>query len=131
MLFVLALCLCFTAVGAAFAETAAADKPAAEMTAEELYQAGRDAYTAEDYEKALEYFQLAADLGNAKGLRAIGNLYFYGLGVELSTEKAIEYYQRAADHHIKSIYAFATFPVRTQTRVRNLCHYIFGRTESH
>ena len=69
MLFVLALCLCLTAVGAAFAETAvteapAADKPAAEMTVEELYQAGKDAYDAGDYGKTVEYFQLAADAGS-------------------------------------------------------------------
>ena len=80
MLFVLALCLCFTVFGgSAFAETAqvevlAAVKPAAEMTAEELCQAGLDAEDAEDYGKAMEYFQLAADLGNAEGLRFIGNL---------------------------------------------------------
>ena len=60
--FALALCLCLTVFGASFAE-----KPAAEMTAEELYQTGRDAFNAEDYEKAMEYYQLAADAGNAEG----------------------------------------------------------------
>ena len=64
------LCLCIAAVGAAFAETAAAEKPAAEMTAEELYQAGKDAYGAGDYGKAMEYYQLAADAGNAEGWRS-------------------------------------------------------------
>ena len=92
MLFVLALCLCFNAFGAAFAE-----KAPAEMTAEELYQAGMDAVDAEDYGKAMEYYQLAADAGNAEGWRAIGYLYDYGLGVEQSLEKALEYYQLAAD----------------------------------
>ena len=67
MLFVLAICLCFTAAGAALAETAVTEKPAAEMTAEELYQAGKDAYGAGDYGKAMEYYQLAADAGNAEG----------------------------------------------------------------
>ena len=50
MLFILALCLCFTIFGAALAETAAAEKPAAEMTAEELYQAGLG--VEQDYGKA-------------------------------------------------------------------------------
>ncbi len=72
-------------------------KPAAEMTAEELYQAGENAFLAEDYGKALEYFQLAADLGNAKGLRYIGSMYAYGTGVDRDYGKALEYYQRAAD----------------------------------
>ena len=40
ILLILALCLCFSAFGAAFAETAAAEKTVAEMTAEELRQAG-------------------------------------------------------------------------------------------
>lgn len=53
ILFVLALCLCFTAIGTALAETAAteapaAEKPAAEMTAEEFVQAAREAFVAED-----------------------------------------------------------------------------------
>ena len=74
MLFILALCLGFAVIGgSAFAETAQAEAQAAEMTAEELLQAGQDAVKAEDYGKALEYYQLAADLGNAEGLRGIGN----------------------------------------------------------
>ena len=97
LLFILALCLCFTAFGAAFAETAAAEartaeKPAAEMTAEELYQAGRDSISAEDYGKAMEYFQLAADAGNAEGWRGLGNMYADGLGVEPDYNRAMEYY---------------------------------------
>ena len=69
MLFVLALCLSFTAVGTAFAETAvteatSAEKPAAEMTAEEIYQAGLEAFGAADYGKALEYYQQAAEAGH-------------------------------------------------------------------
>ena len=67
ILFVLTRCRCLAVFGgSAFAETAAteapaAEAPAAEKTAEELLQAGREAYSAEDYGKALEYFQLAAD----------------------------------------------------------------------
>ena len=86
MLLVLALCLCFAAFGAAFAETAATDAPAeeapkAEMTPEELLQAAAEAFDAEDYGKAMEYNQLAADLGNAEGWRGIGSLYYLGLSV--------------------------------------------------
>ncbi len=80
VLFVLVLCLCFAAFSPAFAETAVTEAPAAE----ELYQAGRDAVDAGDYGKAKEYFQLAADAGNAEGWRGIGNLYADGLGVEQS-----------------------------------------------
>ena len=88
VMFVLVLCLCFAAFSPAFAETAVTEAPAAE----ELYQAGRDAVDAGDYGKAKEYFQLAADAGNAEGWRGIGNLYADGLRVEQSYEKAKEYY---------------------------------------
>ena len=108
ILFVLVLCLCFTVFGGtAFAETAAAEAketetsaaeaPKAEMTAEELYQAAGQAYDAEDYGKAMEYFQLAADLGNAEGWRGIGYLYQYGLGVEQDYDKTLEYFSLAAE----------------------------------
>ena len=78
----------------------AAEKPAAEMTAEELCQAGWDANDAGDYGKALEYYQMAADLGNAEAWRSIGYLYDYGLGVEQDYVRALEYYQRAAEQGI-------------------------------
>ena len=48
---VLILILCFTTCGA---------------WAEDLYQAGKDAYEAKDYDKALQYYQQAADQGNAE-----------------------------------------------------------------
>ena len=66
-LFVLILCLCFTAVIAVFAETAAEEAPKAEMTAEELFQAGKAAYDAEDYGKAI-YVDAAFRLGAEKAL---------------------------------------------------------------
>ena len=97
VLFALILCLCFPVFGAVFAETAATEalateKPAAEMTAEELCEAGWDAYDAGDYGKAMEFFQLAADAGNAEGWRGLGNMYADGLGVEPDYNRAMEYY---------------------------------------
>lgn len=59
MLVALVLCLCFAVFGgSAFAEAAATEKPAAE-----LYQAGLEALDAEDYGKALDYYQQAAEAG--------------------------------------------------------------------
>ena len=102
VLFAITLCLCFAVFGASFAEAAAAEspaaeKPAAEMTAEELCEAGRAACDAADYGKAMEYFQLAADAGNAEGWRGIGNLYANGEGVEMNLDKAREYFELAAE----------------------------------
>ena len=46
--FLLILALCFTTCGA---------------WAENLYQAGKDAYEAKDYDKALQYYEQAAEQG--------------------------------------------------------------------
>ena len=122
ILLVLAICLCFTAFGgSAFAETSAAEAPAtetaaetpaeeipatettetatsaSEMTAEELLDAGWDAYDAGDFGKAMEYFQLAGVAGKAEGWRGLGSLYLSGEGVEMDFEKALEYFLLAAD----------------------------------
>ena len=67
------------------------------MSAEELYQAGWDAFVMQDYGKALEYYQQAADAGSIDALGTIGYMYVMGEGVEQDYAKALEYYQKAAD----------------------------------
>ena len=98
LVFCLVLSAC-SAFAEGTAETAApgAEAPAAEMTPEELYQAGKAAHDAGDYGKAMEYFRLAADAGSVDGLRNIGNLYANGEGVEMNPDKAREYYDLAAE----------------------------------
>ena len=96
VLFVIILCLCFNAFGgAAFAETVAEEAPAEGMTGEELYQIAKAAAEAYDYEKALKYYQLAADAGSADGWRGLGVMYMNGNGVEADMEKGLEYTQVA------------------------------------
>ena len=89
-------------------EAPGTEAPAAEMTPEELYQAGKAAYDAGDYAKAMEYYRRAADAGSADGLRSIGNLYANGEGVEVDPKKAREYYDlAAAQGDAKSFYNIA------------------------
>ena len=89
-------------------EAPGTEAPAAEMTPEELYQAGKAAYEAGDFAKAMEYYRRAADAGSADGLRSIGNLYANGEGVEVDPKKAREYYDRAAAQgDAKSFYNIA------------------------
>ena len=45
----------------------------------------------------MEYYQLAADQGNADAQNNLGYSYSSGEGVEQDYEKAVEYYQLAAD----------------------------------
>lgn len=49
------------------------------------------------YEKALEYFKLAAEQGNVTALFNVGYMYEHGEGVKQSFEMALEYYQLAAN----------------------------------
>jgi UDP-3-O-acyl-N-acetylglucosamine deacetylase len=42
----------------------------------------------QDYERAMEYYELAADQGHAKAQNNLGSCYFYGNGVEQDYEKA-------------------------------------------
>ena len=51
----------------------------------------------QDYAKALEWLEKAADLGNATAMSNIGYFYKNGYGVEQDYEKALEWYEKAAD----------------------------------
>ena len=89
LLFGLIVCLCLAVwSGAALGETA---KDTASMTAEESFQAAKDAFTANDYEKAVEYYQLAADQGYVDAMFNLGIMYQGGIGVAQDYEKALEY----------------------------------------
>ena len=66
-LFAMIACLCLAACGGAAPGEAAATEEAASMSAEELFQAGKDACEAkgygmaQDYEKAAEYYRKPAE----------------------------------------------------------------------
>ena len=44
-----------------------------------LYEKGQG--VSQDYKKAIEWYQKAADKGNASGMKNIGDLYYDGQGV--------------------------------------------------
>jgi TPR repeat protein len=51
----------------------------------------------QSYEKAMEYYTLAADQGYAEAQYSLGLAYWHGKGVKQSYEKAIEYFTIAAE----------------------------------
>jgi uncharacterized protein YegL len=61
----------------------------------ELYEHGQG--VAQDYGKAREWYQKAADAGNRTAMRNLGVLYDKGQGVPQDYGKAHEWYQKAAD----------------------------------
>ena len=51
----------------------------------------------QDYAKSMEWYEKAADAGNADAMNMIGQYYYYGLGVEQDYAKAMECFEKAAD----------------------------------
>ncbi len=51
-----------------------------------------------DIEKALAYYQAAADEGYVDGYYGLGNLYYYGEDLEQDKAKAFEFFSEAAEH---------------------------------
>ena len=51
-----------------------------------------------DYEKALEYYRMAADRGEIIALENIGYCYYYGRSVEVDYERAYYWFSQAAMH---------------------------------
>ena len=49
-----------------------------------------------DYEKALEYYRMAADRGEIIALENLGYCYYYGRGVEVDYERAYYWFSQAA-----------------------------------
>jgi TPR repeat protein len=60
-----------------------------------LYENGQG--VAQDFGKAREWYEKAADKGNARAMFKLGQLYRDGLGVEQDYVKAREWYEKAAD----------------------------------
>lgn len=50
---------------------------------------------AKSYAKALEYFMICVDYGEASAMNTIGNMYKSGQGVEINDEIAIEWYKQS------------------------------------
>ena len=83
------------------------------INSDELTELGIRAFENKDYKKALEYFNPAADAGNAKAQNYLGYMYQNGYGVTRYYEKALEYYQKAAEqgyaeaqNHLGDIYFY-------------------------
>ena len=72
-----------------------------ELGADELFRKGYNYHFGigieQDYTKAREYYQQAAEMGEATALKNLGILYEFGQGVEQDYIKAESYYQQAIE----------------------------------
>ena len=77
---------------------------ASAQTTEELKTKGAEYYLAGDYTKAVEYFQKAAEQGDAIAQYFHGGCYKYGQGVTQNYPEAVKWFQKAAAQgHSKAI----------------------------
>ena len=67
-----------------------------ENDAMKMYQLGEKYFAAKDYKKAVIYFKKAADLGNAKGQKALGDMYQNGWKEKLNYKETPDWYRKAA-----------------------------------
>ena len=63
-----------------------------EMDGEELFQLGRKYHfldeSGSDFDLAMKYYRMAADLGNPSAMNNIGYMFMNGEGVDASPEEA-------------------------------------------
>lgn len=82
---------------------------------------------AQNYTKALEHWQRAAELGDAESYTNIGNAYEHGLGVWIDKKKAIYYYELAAmKGHSIARNSLGNSEVEAGNRKRALWHYMIA-----
>lgn len=63
-----------------------------------LYETGGiDESGQSDYHKAVEYYEKAAQLHNRKAINALGDMHYYGQGVEKSDQLAVYWYKLGAE----------------------------------
>ena len=64
--------------------------------AQHLYDLGIEYFNSQNYENAIECYSKAAELGLLEAQNELGNMYYFGLGVERDYLKAFNYYRNAA-----------------------------------
>lgn len=64
--------------------------------AQHLYDLGIEYFNSQNYENAIECYSKAAELGLSEAQNELGNMYYYGWGVERDFSKAFNYYRNAA-----------------------------------
>lgn len=64
--------------------------------AEKFYNKGRLAYSKKNYKEAFKYYKKIAELGNAKAMYELGNMYYLGDGVLWKDPKKAKYWIKKA-----------------------------------
>ena len=68
-----------------------------ENESDKWFENGEKAYEKGLYGRALKWFSKAAEQGDDRALKRLGDMYYYGYGVVPKKKKAISLVQQAAD----------------------------------
>lgn len=79
------------------ASNQAYDNDLSNISTEEAAERGRQAWQAEDYERARVLLKKAGDAGNARAQYALGYMHYMGQGQQRDVKKALKWIRRAAD----------------------------------
>jgi hypothetical protein len=86
------------------------DRACQTLSTEEICKLGDEAWEAEDYGRAVRWYQHAAQKDCAEAQYQCGKAYSSGRGAELDRDQALEWYEKAAmHHHEKAIRACISF----------------------
>ena len=95
------------------------------------YRSGEDGFP-QDYDKALELFVKAGELGSAEAYNDVGCAYESGRGAEIDKKKANHYYKVAAiGGDVNARYNLGNNEQRTGNMNRALKHYIIAAEGGH
>ena len=50
-----------------------------------------------NHKKAIEWYEKAAEQGDAEAQYNLGNMYYHGHGVDVNHKKAVEWFKKAAE----------------------------------
>ena len=68
-----------------------------QLSAEDVYAKGIKSYERGDYSEAVEWYQIAAEQGEARARYDLGLMYANGKGVPKDASEAVKWYQKAAE----------------------------------
>jgi TPR repeat protein len=86
----------------------------------------------QDWNKALELWARAAELGSSEAHNAIGDAYLQGLGVEIDRKKATHHFEIAASlGHEKARYNLGWIEFESDRVDRAIKHWIISASSGH
>ena len=88
-------------------------------------------YEQKNYDLALKYYNMAADLGNESAIVGLGYIWFYGRTGTVDYEKAFHYFSKAgrnpiAEYKIADMYHNGYYVEKDETKYKEIVERLYG-----